>query len=62
LATSLVTWEFDLASQGTRVVVTNQAMTFVGQDMLTGTRNGHRIALQQLAAFLESKEGDGLDQ
>lgn len=53
LTTSLVTWGFDLAFQGTRVVVTNQTTSFVGQDMLTGTRNGHRIALQQLAERFE---------
>lgn len=54
LAASLVTWEFEQAPHGTLVVVTNQTLSFVGQDILTGTLNGHRIALQQLAERLES--------
>ncbi|MFD6815096.1 SRPBCC domain-containing protein [Enteractinococcus coprophilus] len=53
LATSLVTWEFDESPKGTSIVVTNQTTSFVGEDMMTGMLNGHRIALQQLAERFE---------
>ena len=53
LATSLVTWDFAQTPEGARVVVTNQVTSYIGQDMIDGTLNGHRIALQQLAARLD---------
>ena len=53
LAISLVTWEFDESPKGTSIVVTNQTTSFVGEDMMTGMLNGHRIALQQLAERFE---------
>jgi len=54
LATSLVTWHFGHAPQGSQVGVTCQVTSYVGQDMLDGTCNGHRIALEQLAARFEA--------
>jgi len=50
LATSLVTWQFEQESAGTRVVVISQVTSYVGRQMIEGNQNGHRIALEQLAA------------
>lgn len=52
LSAGLLTWSFGAADPGTELSVTVQVTSFVGEGMLEGTRNGHRIALDQLAAFL----------
>lgn len=52
LATGLVSWEFHEEAEGTRLVVTNQVTSYVGQDMIEGNRNGHTIALDQLVLML----------
>lgn len=52
LSAALMTWTFSEAAGGTKVSVTAQVTSFVGQGMLEGTRDGHRIALEQLAHFL----------
>lgn len=52
LATGLITWSFSDAPEGTAVSITAQVVSFVGTDMIDGNRNGHRIALEQLRAFL----------
>lgn len=67
LATGLVTWAFSEAPEGTTVSITAQVVSFVGTDMIEGNRNGHRIALEQLRAFLSgpgqvgsgATDGDG---
>lgn len=67
LATGLITWAFSDAPEGTAVSITAQVVSFVGADMIDGSRNGHRIALEQLRAFLSgpgqvgsrSTDGDG---
>lgn len=52
LATGLITWSFTHVPAGTLVTIINQVVSFVGADMVEGSRNGHRIALEQLGAFL----------
>ncbi|WP_375002778.1 SRPBCC domain-containing protein [Aeromicrobium sp. CTD01-1L150] len=53
LATALLTWRFeDLGADVTRVEVVDQVVSFVGPGMIEGHRNGHRIALAQLAGLL----------
>lgn len=54
LATGTVSWEFIDEGTAVRAVVTNQVTSYVGQDMVEGNRNGHTIALRQLATMLES--------
>lgn len=52
LATGLITWSFTDVPAGTLVTIVNQVVSFVGTDMVEGSRNGHRIALEQLGVFL----------
>lgn len=52
LATGLITWSFTDVPAGTLVTIVNQVVSFVGADMVEGSRNGHRIALEQLGVFL----------
>ena len=52
LATGLITWTFAGVREGTAVSIVNQVVSFVGIDMIEGSRNGHRIALEQLGVFL----------
>lgn len=52
LSTGLLTWTFTEVPEGTEVCVTAQVASFVGPGMLEGTRNGHRIALEQLDSLL----------
>lgn len=52
LSAGLLTWTFRAANPGTELTVTVQVTSFVGEGMLDGARNGHRIALDQLAALL----------
>lgn len=54
LATALVTWTFEPHDDGALVTIVDQVASFVGQDMIDGHRNGHTIALAQLAEFLKS--------
>lgn len=54
LSVALITWAFDGSHRETVVTVTAQVTSLVGQDMLDGTRNGHNIALDQLAKFCGS--------
>jgi len=53
LSTALISWTFTELTDGASVEITAQVVSLVGQDMLDGTRNGHTIALDQLAAMLE---------
>ena len=39
-------------SSGTRVDLVDQVVSFVGQGMIDGRRNGHDICLRQLRDFL----------
>lgn len=52
LATSLLTWVFDPAGDESLVSITCQLVSFVGQGMVDGNRNGHAKALAQLSEFL----------
>ena len=52
LGTALITWTFSDVPAGTRVSIVDQVVSFVGMDMVEGSRNGHRIALEQLGTFL----------
>lgn len=51
LATGLITWTFSEVPEGTCVSIVDQVVSFVGVDMIEGSRNGHRIALEQLGVF-----------
>lgn len=67
LATGMITWSFTDVPAGTLVTIVNQVVSFVGADMIDGSRNGHRIALGQLGAFFtgpgqvrsSTTDGDG---
>jgi len=52
LAAGLLTWEFEEHGDGTRVVITCQMASFVGEGMIEGNRNGHTAALDQLEKLL----------
>lgn len=52
LATALVTWQLAPTGAGTDITLTSQVVSYVGQGMVDGQRNGHRIALTQLAQRL----------
>lgn len=52
LSTGIVTWEFEPTQEGTHVKITNQFVSFVGEGMIDGNRNGHNKALAQLNEFL----------
>ncbi|GAA1848315.1 hypothetical protein [Brevibacterium marinum] len=51
LGTALITWTFSDVPAGTRVSIVDQVVSFVGPDMIEGSRNGHRIVLEQLGAL-----------
>ena len=52
LSTAIITWTFEATSSGTRVDLVDQVVSFVGQGMIDGHRNGHDICLRQLGDFL----------
>lgn len=52
LGTALITWTFSDVPAGTSVSIVDQVVSFVGPDMIEGSRNGHRIVLEQLGALL----------
>lgn len=47
-----MTWVFDPAGDETLVTITCQLVSYVGQGMVDGNRNGHAKALAQLSEFL----------
>ncbi|MDQ0094509.1 SRPBCC domain-containing protein [Paeniglutamicibacter psychrophenolicus] len=51
LSAALLTWSFVPAGHETRLDLTVQVTSFVGAAMIEGNRNGHGIALAQLAVF-----------
>lgn len=53
LATSLISWEFVQEVEGVCVVVTDHITSYVGQEMIDDSRQGHSIALEQLVELLE---------
>ncbi|MBN9159930.1 MAG: hypothetical protein BGO98_18960 [Myxococcales bacterium 68-20] len=53
LSVSLVTWEIVPDQTGSRLVVTDQIASFVGDDMIAGSRVGMNAALDNLVALLE---------
>lgn len=55
LAAALLTWTFEAVDQGTRVHLTDQVTSFVGEGMIDGHRNGHTTALKQLADYVGSR-------
>ena len=54
LSASLVTWTFASRANGTRLEVTVQLASFVGEDMVAGTRVGMNAALDNLGAQLRT--------
>lgn len=52
LSTAIITWTFAATSSGTRVDLVDQVVSFVGQGMIDGHRNGHEICLRQLGEHL----------
>ncbi len=54
LSTAIITWTLTATSTGTRVDLVDQVVSFVGQAMVDGHRNGHAICLRQLGEFLSS--------
>jgi uncharacterized protein YndB with AHSA1/START domain len=52
LSTAIITWTFEATSSGTRVDLVDQVVSFVGQGMIDGHRNGHEICLRQLGEHL----------
>ncbi|GAA1633540.1 hypothetical protein GCM10009700_20920 [Brevibacterium sanguinis] len=54
LSTAIITWTLTATSTGTRVELVDQVVSFVGQGMIDGHRNGHDICLRQLGEFLSS--------
>ncbi|UVI37496.1 SRPBCC domain-containing protein [Brevibacterium spongiae] len=54
LSSAIITWTFTATSTGTRVDLVDQVVSFVGQGMIDGHRNGHEICLRQLGEFLSS--------
>lgn len=54
LSTANITWTLTAIPTGTRVELVDQVVSFVGQGMIDGHRNGHDICLRQLCDFLSS--------
>lgn len=54
LSTAIITWTLTATPAGTRVELVDQVVSFVGQGMIDGHRNGHDICLRQLGEFLSS--------
>ena len=52
LSTAIITWAFAATSRGTRVDLVDQVVSFVGQGMIDGHRNGYEICLRQLGEHL----------
>ena len=52
LAASLVTWSLGDTRDGTRLVVTDQVTSFVGAEMIEGSRMGMAAALDNLTGAL----------
>lgn len=57
LATSIVTWALSPSGRETRVKITAQLVSYVGQGMVDGHHHGHAKALEQLQAFLTPPQG-----
>jgi uncharacterized protein YndB with AHSA1/START domain len=53
LAASLVTWNLFPDRAGTRLVVTDQVASFIGDDMIDGSHAGMNAALNNLVELLE---------
>ena len=56
LSTAIITWTLTPTSTGTRVELVDQVVSFVGEGMIDGHRNGHDICLRQLGEFLSSSD------
>ena len=56
LSTAIITWTLTPTSAGTRVELVDQVVSFVGEGMIDGHRNGHDICLRQLGEFLSSSD------
>ncbi|WP_210605195.1 SRPBCC domain-containing protein [Brevibacterium oceani] len=54
LSTAIITWTFTATASGTRVELVDQVVSFVGQGMIDGHRNGHDICLRQLGDHLSA--------
>lgn len=53
LAAGVIAWQFSTASHGSAVAISHHLTSTVGQEMIDGSRNGHTIALNQLASLVE---------
>lgn len=53
LATGVLAWEFEAHGDETQIKITDQLISFIGQSMIDGSRNGHTKALDQLDEFLK---------
>lgn len=51
IAISLVTWQIDPLETGSRLTLVSQICSFVGDDMVEGTREGLNLMLDNLAAL-----------
>lgn len=61
LAGALLTFRLEDDEDGTRIHLTDQVTSFVGQGMIEGHRNGHTIALQQLGDWVRSQSDSAAD-
>lgn len=52
LSAGVVTWGFTANGDETKVQLTSQVTSFVGDSMIEGNRNGHAKALNQLEEFV----------
>jgi uncharacterized protein YndB with AHSA1/START domain len=52
LSMSLVSWTLTPVDKGTHVTVLTQVTSLVGEDMLTGSRGGRSVVMDNLAAHL----------
>lgn len=57
LSVSLVTWELSTEGSGTRLVVTDQVTSFVGTEMIDGSRAGMNGALDNLVGLVDADGG-----
>lgn len=55
LSIALVSWELFEENGGTRVLVTDQIASFVGNDMVVGSKLGMTAALDNLVASLKAR-------
>ncbi|PID96053.1 MAG: hypothetical protein CSA84_06790 [Actinomycetales bacterium] len=55
VAVSLVSWQLDPSTKGTRLTVVSQVCSYIGDDIVEGTREGLGATLDQLSKYLENR-------